>query len=454
MPMLMSDILNRAIIIDDKEKDIVELRGILEAIEVSVEYYKPEQLNDKKFNRNRQLIFMDLMLDGDKNHTTSNISTIIKILSNNLGNQFGLYGLVVWTTHREEVEELKKRIGEAYKKTLNDKATSNQTTKPLPGEIVQEIEPIKPPLFIVHLDKNKYTSEGYGSLLSDLITELKQDTAASFFTSWYGSVLKGAEKSIHDIYSLAPEYPKQNEEIKYLLYRIGLNHIGISKKNASGYNKITEDALKAFDELLSADLNSQERDLTNIFQSEPQKPWADKLYTKLHISAKLNTKFFVDVDNLSDKHIVPGNVYKVIREDSPLIINDRPNDINNKGLEFENVAIELTPPCDFSNKKVGSRLIGGFAFELKDGITKRVLLEMKNALAVDRYYRLCMVILNDKIMVFCFDFRYLFTPSDTDLLDSSQYQLLFRAKPKLFADVLQKFSSHAARLGLSNIDLS
>lgn len=454
MPTLMNDILNRVIIIDDKEKDIVELRAILQEVDIAVEFYTPDQLKDKEFNRNRQLIFMDLMLDGDKNHIASNISTIIKIISNNLGNQFGLYGLVVWTTHWEDVEELKKRIGEAYKKALSEKTTSNQTVKPLPGEIVHKIELIKPPLFIVHLDKNKYKKEGYDSLLSDLITELKQDTAASFFTSWYGSVLKGAEKSIHDIYSLAPEYPKQNEEIKYLLYSIGLNHIGISKKNASGYNKITEDAFKAFDELLSADLYSQERDVHNIFQSEPQKPWADKLYTKMQISAKLNAKFFVDVDNLSENHIVPGNVYMVLKKDSPLIINDRPNDISNKGLEFENVAIELTPPCDFSNKKVGSRLIGGFAFELKDDITKRVLLEMKKALAVDRYYRLCMVMLDDKVMVFCFDFRYLFTPSDTDLLDSTQYQLWFRAKPKLFADVLQKFSSHAARLGLSNIDLS
>lgn len=65
-----------------------------------------------------------------------------------------------------------------------------------------------------------------------------------------------------------------------------------------------------------------------------------------------------------------------------------------------------------------------------------------------------MVMVNNKIMAFCFDFRYLFTPLDKDLTDISLYELWFRAKPKLFADVLQKFSSHAARLGLSNIDLS
>ena len=38
---------------------------------------------------------------------------------------------------------------------------------------------------------------------------------------------------------------------------------------------------------------------------------------------------------------------------------------------------------------------------------------------------------------------------DKDLKDASKYKILFRANPKLFADIIQKFSSHAARLGLS-----
>ena len=45
------------------------------------------------------------------------------------------------------------------------------------------------------------------------------------------------------------------------------------------------------------------------------------------------------------------------------------------------------------------------------------------------------------------------TVKETVLKNKDAYEIWFRAKPKLFADVLQKFSSHAARLGLSNIDL-
>lgn len=60
---------------------------------------------------------------------------------------------------------------------------------------------------------------------------------------------------------------------------------------------------------------------------------------------------------------------------------------------------------------------------------------------------------NDSDKCILFDFRYLYTPKTEDLRDKTKYKVLFRAKPKLFADILQKFSSHAARLGLSDITL-
>lgn len=453
--MLLNDILNRVLIIDDKEEEVSALRQVLAADDISVDYSKPDIPHDYKFRRNRQLIFMDLMLDGNINNLKSNISKIISILRNNLSPDFGLYGLVVWTSHYEERETLKEALGRAYKQDLQKAQKSEEEIASADLESVSfNTPPIVPPLFVVSLDKTHYFTNGYGNLLADLNNKIKEETSAYFFTTWYDSVVKGVKQTIVDIYSLAPEYPQQKKEISYLLYSIGLNHIGISKKNANGYDKITEDAFKAFDELLSADLNSQEREIVDIFQHEPQKPWEKDFYKKLQVSANVNTKFFVDTKSLSDKHIVPGYVYKVLMGDSPLIITDKPEGLKAYNLEYVNVAIELTPPCDFSNKRIGARLIGGFAFELKKEINKRILLELKKLLAVERYYKLCMVMLDNKIMVYCFDFRYLYTPSDTELLDKAYYQLWFRAKPKLFADVLQKFSSHAARLGLSNIDLS
>ena len=453
--MLLNDILNRVLIIDDKENEIKELREVLTADDISVDYSNPDIPHDFQFKRNRQLVFMDLMLDGIVNNLKTNISRIISILRNNLSQDFGLYGLVVWTSHHEEVESLKEALGRAYKQDLENANMSDEEIASADMEPVSfNTSPIVPPLFVVSLDKTEYISKGYDNLLSDLSDRIKDDTSAYFFTSWYESVINGVSKSINDIYSLAPEYPKRKEELTYLLYILGLNHIGISKKNASGYDKITEDTFKVFDELLSSDLNSRERDTKPLLTSIPQKPWANDLKKKVRISSILNSKLFVDSDGLSSNHIVPGNVYKVMDANSPLIVSDKPNDLVMFKFDYTNVAIELTPPCDFSNKKAGSRLIGGFAFEIKDTITKRELVKIKAALAGDRFYKLCMVMVDGKIMAYCFDFRYLYTPLNSDLINGALYELWFRAKPKLFADVLQKFSSHAARLGLSNIDLS
>jgi hypothetical protein len=47
-----------------------------------------------------------------------------------------------------------------------------------------------------------------------------------------------------------------------------------------------------------------------------------------------------------------------------------------------------------------------------------------------------------------FDFRYFGSVDEDDLKNETKYKLLFRTRDKLFADILQKLSSHTARLGL------
>lgn len=447
--MILNDVLNRVLIIDDKEEETIGLRQVLEADDVAVEYVNPTKLAGIEFHRNRQIVFMDLMLDGDVNHLKSNISRIINILRNNITSSMGLYGLVVWTSHENEVEALKESLGKAYKADIE--GTVNQGQVQIVGaRTPMPVKPITPPLFVVSLDKNKYNQNGYTTLLTDLEAELTKDTAAYFFTTWYGSVIKGVSKSVNDIYSLAPEYPKRKDELKYLLYILGLNHIGVDK--GRNYDKITDDAFKAFDELLSSDLTSMQRGTMDLFNPVPQKQWGGDTTKKKKVSALLNTKLFIDKDNLSDQHIVPGNVYKVLNANSPLAIQNKPQDLAQFNLQYQNIAIELTPPCDFSHKKIYSRLIAGYAFDAT-GLSKNNLEEIEKILTGDKIYNVWLVMIDSKIMILSFDFRYLFTPTDADMKDPAQFTLWFRAKPRLFADVLQKFSSHAARLGLANIDL-
>ena len=450
---LLSEIVNRVIIIDDTEADIKHLRDVLEPEDITVEGYLPEQLKGKLFKRSRQLIFMDLYLNRNLK-LNQNIDKIINILSTNLSESFGLYGLVVWTDSDNDVDNVKRRIGETYKNYLEslEKRTESKTES---DEVGVKSVPIRPPLFIVNLSKKKYLEENsYTGLLPDLQKKLQEDTAACFFTSWYSSVIKGVGDSIHDIYRLAPKYPERNEELPYLLYKLGINHVGINEENVPPYDKITEDAFKAFDELLEADLSSQERITQPLKDIPVKKPWDGDQQKKRLISAQLNSKLFIDAENISKLEIVPGNVYKVLDEKSPLIISDKPDLVTTNVKEFINIAIELTPPCDYSHKKVGSRLVGGYAFVIPNINAETLKKISKKIDDGEKFYSLWLVQIDGNVMALSFDFRYLYTPSESDLKNEKQYQLWFRAKPKLFADVLQKFSSHAARLGLSNINLS
>jgi hypothetical protein len=53
---------------------------------------------------------------------------------------------------------------------------------------------------------------------------------------------------------------------------------------------------------------------------------------------------------------LPGSIYEIIDENEYLNI---PLNIPQE-MESKSIAIELTPPCDFSHKKINSKLIGGF----------------------------------------------------------------------------------------------
>lgn len=450
---LLSEIVNRVIIIDDSDKDIENLRNVLEPEDISVESYMPEQVKGKIFKRNRQLIFMDLYLDPNAN-VNQNIDKIITILSSNISDTFGLYGLIIWTTSIKDVNKVKRRIGETYKNYL-DSLNKIGEAKVEAEEVGVKVLSIKPPLFIVNLSKKKYLEENsFEDLLPDLQKSLKEDVAACFFTSWYGSVIKGVGDSIHSIYRLAPKYPDRDEELPYLLYKLGKNHVGIKEENIPPYDKISEDAFKAFDELLEADLNGQKRISRSLKDIPVKKPWDGDPQKKRLISAQLNAKLFIDTENLSKLEIVPGNVYQVLDVKSPLVISEKPEVVSVNVKTFINIAIELTPPCDYSNKKVGSRLVGGYAFVIPNINAETIGNIKKKIDEGDKLYALWLVQIDGQVMAFCFDFRYLNTPTECDLKNEKLYKLWFRAKPRLFADILQKFSSHAARLGLSNIDLS
>ena len=147
------------------------------------------------------------------------------------------------------------------------------------------------------------------------------------------------------------------------------NYSGIPTKDMLVYDGMYHDAYRAFDELLYSDLITQQKDLDDVFPEQIEKPIYTTPDEELKQTAKINSKLLLDFSASNQDIVMPGNVYQVVKDNDFLKL-----DFNNlkegKKAQVENllenqiqIAVELTPPCDFSNKKVSSRLIGGFLID-------------------------------------------------------------------------------------------
>ena len=147
--MLLDSYFDSAIIIDNIEEEGRIIERILNDHEIKTDFilFKPET-EITSFKRNRKLIFMDLILDEDSSHPAKNISMLIRTLETVTNHpDFGLYGLIVWSKHSENKEELQKRIGKACE-IQNEKSEDDEEES-----IVSTLK--NPPLFILFLVKMK-----------------------------------------------------------------------------------------------------------------------------------------------------------------------------------------------------------------------------------------------------------------------------------------------------------
>lgn len=410
---MMLDYIDRIVIVDDSKEESYALETMLRNQDIDVCSYTPDEARKVQLKKNRQLLFFDLSMDDGKS-ITENISTILRpVLSHMLPQNFGAYGLILWTRHIEHVKQVREKI-------QNDKGKY-----PLP-------------LFILGMDKLVYITKGnYNSLFDDIIYQLQSNKAAFFFFNWRNFVYSGVDKTVSDIYNMEPEYDKQETNLTYLLYKMAQNYTGIPDKELPGYN-LTLDAYKSFDELLYSDLISLIREDSSLFNDSVENPWKDDIKHSIDIYAKLNSKLFIDNTNLAPNAVMPGNVYRIEGDFPPMA------DAPKKG---ERIVIELTPPCDFSHKKVSSRVVTGFILDCPES-EERINTYCKSFKSDSRYL-IWPIAVNGKNKFVCFDFRYVYGLDDCALKDASKFKLIFKVKHRLFADILQKFSSHAARLGLA-----
>lgn len=412
---MIADFIESALIIDDKPKEVAYLINTLENKGIAVTFYEPNKIKGRRL-KNRKIIFLDLYIDPAITDLKGNISKIRKIFKTKIGKKFGSYGIVLWSAHIDEMEEFQKRIH-------NDK---NEYTLPL---------------FIVGLNKTTYQNKN-SSLFDDINTELNNNSAATFFLEWSNSIQQAQNATVSRIYSLLPNYETLSGDFTFILKKLALNYTGIGETQIGSY-PLHIDAFKSFDDILHAELINCQKAGTNLFSNSTDFSNQNDLPK---IYSQLNKAILIDDVNISQKTVIPGNVYEIKKTKSKFKSDKSPQNA-------KNIVFEITPPCDFSNsgKRIKARLVGGFIVDATND-PKKIIDNLK--CKKDCFYSEVFPIMISGCktpQLLILDFRYFGDEDDSNLQNASKYKILFRAKPKLFADVLQKFSSHAARLGLSVI---
>lgn len=442
---MIEEFIDSVLIIDDSKNEVEGLIEVLEKRDIWITYLKPpkeKQQIDRitKPYRNRQLIFLDLRIDETKK-TIDNISTIIRpLLSKIISNDFGSYGIVMWTKHEKHISEFKEKIQ-------------------------KDANRYQMPLFVVKMDKSKYLRNGFNNILTDLNIILKNSIAANFFINWSNLVQKSKDKAISSIYELVPDYEKQDKNLEFLLFKIAQNYTGIPFEKIDTDYSLSVDAVKAFNELLVYEINSS-AELLNFLNEKKEISYKknDGNYVQpvtriskignelIELYANLNTKLLIDEVNIKQDIIVPGNVYEIKDITSKLKHPDLPDGATP-------IVIEMTPPCDFSNDKTKyPRILSGFIMKWQkkkddDGneLDEPDFKDLNKYKSEKYYSEIWPIKITNKNRIIIFDFSILGFVDKKELKNENKYKLLFRVKDKLFADILQKMSAYTARLGLSII---
>ncbi len=477
---MLEEFVDSVLIIDDNEEEIKDLKQVLEGKDIWVTYFNPpkEKQDIEKISKpfkNRKLLFLDLRIDETKK-TIDNISVIIRpLLKNIISNNFGNYGIVMWTKHDSHISEFKDKIQ-------------------------KDTDDYQLPLFVVQMNKTKYLRDGFDKVLNDLNDILHQSIAANFFINWSNLIRKGRDNTISSIFELIPDYQKQDKNLEFLLFKMAINNIGIPEKNWSDF-PLYKEAYKSFTDMLSYEISknikdeklfSNQKEIKYLFDESNSKDiygkykidkvdydlselekYSDILKNKIKIFkensidvdeidkikkekdnlikrirkyemdidqlfAQINARYLLDEKNIIDNDVVfPGRIYEIKNKEILLVSTM----LNEKDIP---IAIEMTPPCDFANNKNDKpKLLGGFITKYSSGRIKQ--------LKSDSFYTEIYPLKLSKypeLKLLVFDFKKIMIVDENDLGNNNKFQLLFQAKDKLFADILQKMSAYTARLGL------
>jgi len=449
----------RVLIIDDEAQQVIPLQLALSKFQISTTWYNGEidYLPEIKYNDVR-IIILDLNLVGSSSlNWVSDKSIIISTFTNIL--EKGIpYVIFLWSMNEtEHLEDVSKLFDEELK----------------------EYKPIVP---LISINKSDFFDEGFDKdekpfwvlknpNSNEVIETLKHyisegiskniDSIEALF-KWENIVSESSAYVVNDIINLALLTGDINSGLKSIYFNLAKAYWGkhvskqdfpeIIKSSLPNLNLILNDYV---DSLIAAKLQ-----IEHFIQSDFEKD-LDSL-----LVANVNSKLLLSFDKTET--VVPGNVYnnsndrgmknRIIQDiidDSTFIDEFEPtlnkdeteskdslfqkfiNTIRQRlASESTSINIEVTPICDYSQKKyVNNRIIGGVLLPIK------YLVNLKRT--ADFFYTSAPILYNKEIFVIVIDFRYL-ESKDSGTLKNS----IFRIRHVFLNEIQVNLARQISRPGL------
>ena len=410
-----------AAVVDDDYDDSKALIQVLSSKGVSVVYYSGEP---KDFPPSPtggiRVLFLDLWLDGATEAKTR-MSKLVHVLKELIGKENGPYLIIAWTSHEEDLDDLKIAFG------VND---------------LDFMRPIE----CVTIDKQKVkigSEYDSGKILNLIEGTIKGHPALEFLMSWE---LFSIDSVIRTTNLLTREKGDSDEDVRCLIQ--GLAHSEVGDRASADPPLAIMSSVFVLNKILLDELDSNASsgtfhlstitdpcDGTNGMNDKARETFNRKLNIRItpSKSSPHGTVFAID-----------GETVKQAQWDSPDMHLEKGHSCTNT-----KVLVEVSPLCDYSNGKMEVlRFLPGYLFESDEGLGKP---KFKNNGQTGYIYRSNPFRLDgSKSFWLSLNMLYFFT-SDRSILDKL-VKRIFTIRETMLIDIQHKLANHISRVGVDSFD--
>ncbi len=446
MSFNIASAIDSVLVVDDKFEDVKELIEELSKKSIQSRYINPEETNEvEDLKCGNTLIVLDFELLESVKHKI-NIGKIREILPK-ITKNLKVYGIAFWSKHSDDNfdDDISKKIFDVLKSDI-DKDIKDGTL-------------VNPPLYYVTiLDKLKYIdgTHQWHEFFDHFKASLETSKSAMYYFRWSYLMKDAVYDTFGKINHILADYKYSDRDsiLSFLLYHLSKVHIGYEEDNTTKLANhsframagMLEDAIKEkTDSIQDCGILAGYSDnfvVKNISDQDVavkiEKGYIKKENFLLKTIGQLNSIYAFDFNaEYAKDRFMPGNIYKQPGGFLSCLVDEFNDQLK--------VLIEITPPCDFAQGKCNQpKFLEGVFFEL-DKCQKYT----SDKSAPKSYYNYLHPI-SFKGNTYCFvvDFNSMYI----GLVDNSETNFIGRANDGLFADILQKYSSHISRLGVSFIN--